>query len=115
MAKNVMCIDHGSSDHAGLLVTLHPIDKPCRPFRLLNSTMRKDGFTDLVAQCWDTHVSGTAMFKFNSDLQMLKAPIKSWLMSQNSIKKQTLTFNLQSWKSKQNWVIYKTWRKEDSW
>lgn len=72
---------------SSLLVRLHPIDRPRRPFRLMSSTLGLEGFTEIVSQNWSANIIGTTMFHFNSKLGSIKAMTKQWLASQTSLKR----------------------------
>lgn len=78
-------LHQGSCHHVGIMVCLHPIDKPHHPFRLLKSMMKTKGFTNLITQCWVANVRGMTMFWFNSKLRSLKAANKFSLVSQSTI------------------------------
>lgn len=47
-----------------------------------------DGYDALVDSAWKEPISGTAMFRVNQKLKMIKVQTKEWLRNQHSMQEQ---------------------------
>lgn len=86
----------GSSDHSAMEIRLHPISKPKRPFRFMNSWLQVGGYVELIKKWWEAPKIGSYMYQFNQKLKLVKHNTKTWPRSQTTTKDQIATTNLLS-------------------
>ena len=93
------------SDHCPLLLKVETLDFGPKPFKIFDSWLEKEGFSEVVNASWSSSslISGTLVVILRKRLHKLKQDIKSWLRKECekvSSKKSFIIKELDSWDKK---------------
>lgn len=74
----VQVLNRATSDHSPLLLTMR--DQPSVPksFRFQSMWLRREGFSQVVTDCWQQPFNGFGMYRFSAKLRRLKTTLRHW-------------------------------------